>query len=328
MTLCVATASRYLNKAAYTLASDTRSLSGSQGWGLTISSENADKARYFPDCERFSAAIAGHPTDGDELITLCNASVRKFCEYPEDHPDFDLHINELLEGLRVAARARVKQIQDHFIAMNSPFRGHDDFLDRAKASLSEIQYRELWHDISALDLRCEVIIAGIHSEEVILIKIDHKGNTHWEDQYSVIGTGSAEALAFLAQNEYDETEIRLEDSLMRIVEAFHFVSTENNTVGGITRFEIHLENGTEWNLKQSFFDTMKSKIRLAKPVELGDCGDFLESVDDDEVSSSGEQTTELADAGNELASGSNPSGTQGGDSATGGGVPGDVPQQS
>jgi hypothetical protein len=329
MTLCIGTASRFRDEASYAFLSDTRSLSGAPGWG-TISSENADKSRFFPECVRFSAVVAGHSTDGDELLTLCDPPVKKFYETPEDHPDFDLHINDLLEGLRAASRTRMKQIQDHFIAMHSPFNGYDDFLARARASLPEIQYRELWHDIASLDLRCEVIIGGIHSGEAILIKIDHKGNPHWEDQYSVIGTGSAEALAFLAQNEYDENEIRLEDSLMRMIEASRFVFTANNTVGGTSRFAIYLENGTEWDLTQAAFDLMKSKIRLSTPVELGDLGDFLEDVDEDKkgIPSNGEQkATEPADAGNEQPSGPSAGSAEGGDSAPTGGVLGDGTEQ-
>lgn len=320
MTLCIATAAQFKEQAAYCLCSDTRALSGTRSWGLTISSENANKSRYFPDSEKFAALVAGYPTDGDELLTLCYGAVKKFSDWPDGHDDFDLHINELLEDLRAASRLRLKQIQNHFVSMNSPFMGYDDFLARAKNALPELQYRELWHDIASLDLRCEVIIAGIHSEEVVLVKIDNKGNPHWEDQYSVVGTGSAEALAFLAQNPYDEKEIRLEDSLMRIVEAMDFVSTANNTVGHRMRFEVHLEDGSEWDLKDDFFETIRSKVRLKSPVDLGDCGDFLESTEEDVSSKGGEENIQSADAGNEQPSGSSAGGPEGGDSAPTGGV--------
>jgi hypothetical protein len=304
MTLCVATASQFKDRPAVALCSDTRSLSGTRDWGLTISSENADKSRYFGDDGRFGALVAGIPTAGDELLTLCDASVKKFSERPQNSDDFDLYINELLEDLRIASRTRMKQIQEHFIAVNSPFRGFDDFLARGKASLPEIQYRELWRDIASLTLDAEVIIAGIHSDEAVIIKIDNKGNPHWEDQYSVIGTGAAEGLAFLAQNEYDEEEIRLEDALMRMVETLDFVSTANNTVGHMSRFEIHLEDRTTWDLKDEFFKRLKSKIRLRVPAKLGDCGDFLEKPkSDDEVSSSSEkETAKLGDASDEQPS--------------------------
>jgi 20S proteasome alpha/beta subunit len=330
MTLCIAAACQYKDKASFVLCSDTRSLSGTREWGLTVCSENADKSRVFGEDENFAAVIAGHPTDGDELITHCEAAIKNFSERPQDTDDFDLYLNELFEGIRAASRTRMKQIQDHYIATYSPFKGHDDFLARGKVSLPDVQYRELWHDVSHLTLNAEVIIGGIHSGQAILIKIDNKGNPHWEDQYSVVGTGSAEALAFLAQNEYDENEIRLEDCLMRMVEALDFVSTANNTVGHMSRFEIHLEGGPTCDLKDEFFKTLKSKIRLSSPVELGDCGEFLDLPDKEGVSSESEQekpSTEPADAGNEHSSGPSSGGTEGGNSAPTSGIPGDGTQQ-
>jgi hypothetical protein len=285
MTLCIAAACQHKEKSAFVLCSDTRSLSSSREWGLSISSENADKSRYFGANGRFAALIAGHPTDGDEFLTECEPAIKRFSERPQDSDDFDIYLNELFEDLRKAARIRMKQIQDHYIATHSPFKGHDDFLARGKTSLPDTQYRELWHDISGLTLNAEVIIGGIHGGYAVLIKIDSKGNPHWEDQYSVVGTGSAEALSFLAQNSYDETEIRLEDCLMRMVEALDFASTANNTVGHMSRFEIHIEDELEaFDLKDDFFKLLKSKIRLSEPVLMGDCGEFLENPGEDAAS--------------------------------------------
>jgi hypothetical protein len=322
MTLCIATASQFKDKAALAMCSDTRSLSGTRDWGLTISAENADKARWFAQDERFAAVIAGHPTAGDELLTLCNPAIKKFAERPEYSDDFDLFMNDFFEDLRAAARIRMKQVQDHFIAAHTPFRGVGDFLCRAKSSLPETQYRETWHDITRLTLDTEVIIGGIHSGQTILIKIDNKGYTHWEDQYSVVGTGSAEALAFLSQNEYDEEEISLEDSLMRMVETLDFVSTANNTVGHMSRFHIYLEDGSSWDVKDSFFKKMKSKIRLRSAVHWENFGEFLEKVS----SGSDEEESKPANAGNEQSSGSGSNGPESGDSAQAGGVLGDRAQ--
>jgi len=76
MTLCIGAASNFRDRVAFVLCSDTRSLSGTREWGLTISSENADKARYFVSDEHCAAVIAGHPTDGDELLILCEEDWR------------------------------------------------------------------------------------------------------------------------------------------------------------------------------------------------------------------------------------------------------------
>jgi 20S proteasome alpha/beta subunit len=331
MTLCIGAACQHKHKASFVLCSDTRSLSGTREWGLTICSENADKNRVFGEDENFAAVVAGHPTDGDELITHCEAAIKRFSDRPQDSDDFDLYLNELFEDIRAASRIRMKQIQDHYIATYSPFKGHDDFLARGKASLPDVQYRELWHDVSHLTLNAEIIIGGIHSGQAILIKIDNKGNPHWEDQYSVIGTGSAEALAFLAQNDYDETEIHLEDCLMRLIEALDFVSTANNTVGHMSRFEVHLEDGPTCDITDEFFKTLKSKIRLSSPVELRGCGEFLDIPNKDEIPSEHENeksAPESANAGDEQPSGSSVGSSESGDSASSGGISGDSSQQS
>jgi hypothetical protein len=214
--------------------------------------------------------------------------------------------------------------------MNSPFGDRGDFLARGKAALPDLQYRDLWMDVQRLHLNCEVIIGGFHGDEVVMVKLDTKGSTHWMDQYAVIGTGSAEALAFLAQNEYDELKIGLQDCLLRLVEALGFASTANNTVGGYKRTAVFLRDGSEWDVKDSFFELIKTKMRLASVPELGDCGDFLEGVDgEDDVSSSSEQNkTESADGSNEQPSGQGVGNPESRDAASPSGVSGDGSQQS
>jgi hypothetical protein len=317
MTLCISAAAKFKENPALVMVSDTRSLSSSREWGLSISSENAEKMR---EIGRFQALIAGDPTEADSLLAQCMEAIEKF-SIKKAGPDSDLHYDAFFHGLREGAGRRMKQIQDHFIAMNSPFKGLDDFLLRGKVSLPDLQYREIWSDIQRLHLNSEVIVGGFHGDEIVMVKIDTKGQTHWMDQYAVIGTGSAEALSFLAQNQYDETKIQLEDCLLRLVEALEFASIANNTVGGFKRTAVFLPDGSEWDVKDSFFDeVLKPKIRLASISALGDCGDFLERIDDDEVSSKSEQTGESADAGNEQAGGSGSGSTERGDSATGSGV--------
>jgi len=322
MTLCISAACNHYDDPALVLVSDTRSLSSSREWGLSISSENAEKMR---EIGKFQALVAGDPTEADSLLAQCAEAIEKFsCK--ESGPDSDLHYDDLFRGLRLGAGRRMKQIQDHFIAMNSPFGGIDDFLARGKASLPELQYRDLWMDIQRLHLNSEVIVAGFHGDDVVMVKIDTKGSTHWMDQYAVIGTGSAEALAFLAQNHFDETKIKLEDCLLRLVEALEFAGIANNTVGSFKRTGVFFRDGSEWDVKDSFFEeVLKPRIRLASVVDLGDCGDFLERVDDDEEvsSSSEEKRTEPADAGNEQPSGQSSVSAEGGASAPPGSVPRD-----
>jgi hypothetical protein len=280
MTLCISAACKLKSDPALVMVSDTRSLSSSREWGLSISSENAEKMR---EIGMFQALIAGDPTEADSLLAQCNEPIEMFSA-KESGPDSDLYYDAFFKGLREGAGRRMKQIQDHFIAMNSPFKGIDDFLLRGKASLPDLQYRELWADIQRLHLNSEVIVGGFHGDEIAMVKIDTKGQTHWMDQYGVIGTGSAEALSFLAQNQYDETKIQVEDCLLRLVEALEFASIANNTVGGYKRTAVFLPDGSEWNVKDSFFENvLKPKIRLGSIPALGDCGDFLERVGEDET---------------------------------------------
>lgn len=328
MTLCIGAACRHEDQAAFVLCSDTRSLSGTREWGLVICSENADKSRTFGEDGKFAALIAGHPTEGDELLTQCEAAIKQFSQRPEDD-DFDIYIVELFEGIRKGSRLRMKQIQDHFIAVNSVFKGIDDFLARGKTSLPDTQYREIWHDVNSLTLNAESIVGGIHSGDAVLIKIDSKGNPHWEDQYTVIGTGAAEALAFLSQNSYDETELKLEDCLMRLIEALDFVSTANNTVGHMSRFEIHLEDGRVADMKDDFFQVLKSKIRLSSPVDMGERRDFLDFDVDEDVSLKREkESAKPANEGDEQPSRPRAGSSKGGDSAPSSGVSGDGTEQA
>lgn len=322
MTLCISAAARFKSDPVLVMVSDTRSLSSSREWGLSISSENAEKMREFG---KFNALVAGDPTEADSLLAQCVEAIERFSA-KEAGPDSDLYYDAFFRGLREGAGRRMKQIQDHFVAMNSPFNGIDDFLSRAKVSLPDLQYRELWSDIQRLHLGSEVIVGGFHGDEIVMVKIDTKGQTQWMDQYVVIGTGSAEALSFLAQNQYDETKIQLEDCLLRLVEALEFASTANNTVGVYKRIAVFLSDGSEWDVKDSFFENvLRPKIRLASIPVLGDCGDFLErvDVDDDGVSSSsGEEKTKPANAGDEQSSGQGSCSAQGRDSAPPSGVPG------
>lgn len=272
MTLCIAASCQYKGHPAFVLCSDTRSLSGSREWGLTISSENASKARFL---DAFDALVAGNPSEADVLLANCVPAVRKFSKLIAGD-DSDLYTRDFQIELREAAQITLKKLQDHYIATHSPFKNGDDFLLRGKASLPDPQYRDLWFEVKGLTLDCEVIIAGFHGDEAIIMKIDGKGKTEWKDEYCVIGSGSADALSFLAQNDYDDTQIELEDCLLRLVEALDFAATSNNTVGHYSRFEIHVHEEPEaFDVTDTYFKFLKSKIRLGKVRPMPKRNDFL-----------------------------------------------------
>ena len=68
MTLCITAACYHKDNPAIVFLTDTRSQSSARGWEHAISLDDADKSRYVGD---FSASIAGDPTLGDELLTMC-----------------------------------------------------------------------------------------------------------------------------------------------------------------------------------------------------------------------------------------------------------------
>jgi hypothetical protein len=277
MTLCIAAACQHQGNPAVAFCSDTKSVSGQGWWGQTISSENADKSRYV---ENFSAYVANDPTKADELLAFFLGPVRRFSAQAPG-PDSDLYITEFFEGLRAAARLRMGQIKDHHVTMRTPFADMDDFLARAKDSLPSLQYGEVWNEVRALDLGCEVLLGGFH-EEAIIVKVGANGEVHWIDQYDAIGSGSSDALAFLAQNDYDETEIESHDALMRLGEALEFSSRMNSTVSYTRRYELLVMDKGSHDVTEKFHDLIRSRYRLARPVKLDPkkLGEFLESDED------------------------------------------------
>ena len=180
--------------------------------------------------------------------------------------------------------------------MTTPFKDIDEFLAKASDTLPKDQYREVWHDLRTMNLGAEIILGGFHCDEAIIVKIGLDGEPKWIDQIAVIGTGSAEALAFFAQNSYDETEIQSQDCLMRVFEALTFVSKANKTVSRVSRFEVKVLGQKSADITDEFFALMKKKVRLRNPVTLGDVGEFLKyEEDEEEVASDEREPTESKD---------------------------------
>lgn len=208
--------------------------------------------------------------------------------------------------------------------------------------LAEFHSRDIWNQINNIDLDADVIICGISNDEPVIIRLDRFGKTHWETNYSVIGTGADIALSFLCQREWSGDDelignnpggLQLMECLYRLYEAKR-AAQANRHVGMSTAFQILLENGKRLDITKSTFERFKEiyEQRLALP-KFPFSSDMVESEDEDEkgLSSKGEQekpSTESADAGNEHAGGSSAGGTEGGDSAPPSGVSGDGAQQS
>jgi hypothetical protein len=105
MTLCIGAACQFKGDPALVMVSDTRSLSTSRDWGLSISSENADKLR---EIGKFCALVAGDPTEADGLLAYCTEAIEKF-SVKEPGPESDLYYNDFFRGLRTGAGVRMKE---------------------------------------------------------------------------------------------------------------------------------------------------------------------------------------------------------------------------
>lgn len=276
MTLCIAATCQHENMPAIVLCSDSRAEHGIYLSELRVGSEDADKIRWIGD---FSAMLSGLPTKADELLTQCDQAIREFSK-TQPNVDSDIVITSFFEQLRKAARSRKRQIVEHHIAMSTAFNDYEDFISKAKSTLSESHYNRIWEEIRSLGLGAEVIIAGFHDDEAIIIKLDDAGEVHWEDHYSVIGTGSQMALSFLCQNDYEDT-MSLQECLFRTLEAKK-AAEKNRTVGHSTSFEVLIQGKGRFDITDAAFQVLKVFLRFSNipTINLGD--KFLEDLDDDE----------------------------------------------
>jgi hypothetical protein len=152
--------------------------------------------------------------------------------------------------------------------MHTVFSGREEFLRIGKSSLPEAEFADISDAIRRINLGAEVIVAGFHGNEAVIVRIDAFGETHWEDTYSVIGTGSDIALAFLCQNDYDE-DMTVPECLFRVYEA-KAAAEKNRTVGDLTSFEVIVQGKGRFDISDSFFRQLKSKRRMLEvpPIEI------------------------------------------------------------
>lgn len=122
---------------------------------------------------------------------------------------------------------------------------------RGKQVLPQSEYSILSREIERLNLGADVVIAGFHGAEPIIVRLDCLGETHWEDNYSVVGTGTDIALAFLCQNSYDD-DMPLHECLFRVFEA-KAAAQRNRTVGPVTAFEILINGRGRFDISNDFF---------------------------------------------------------------------------
>jgi hypothetical protein len=222
--------------------------------------------------------LAGSETKADELLTACDEVIRKFSETPEDI-NSDLEITRFLENLRKVARARKREILEHYVGMTLGI-SYEDFLNTAQRRFTEAQYVDELERIRHLGLGAEVIICGFHGDEPLTVKLDADGEAHWETNYSVIGDGADIALAFLAQRDYDP-EMPLMECMLRVYEAKRAAEV-NRHVGKLTSFEVLVQARKRFDISDTCFKLLKRTVRKRHALPKVEFkGEYLEILEDE-----------------------------------------------
>src|SRR5205823_1050257 len=143
----------------------------------------------------------------------------KFTSTPPN-PDSDVVITRFLADLRASAARRKRELIEHYTRMNLGL-SYEEFLNTAKQRFTDDDYRSRWSEIDEINLGAEVVICGFSGEPVI-VRLDAYGETHWETNYSAVGTGQDIAFSFLCQREWCNdrgSPPQLMECLYRIYEA-------------------------------------------------------------------------------------------------------------
>jgi 20S proteasome alpha/beta subunit len=266
------------------MLTDTRSERGGVFQEL-VGSEDADKIRTIGPV---TALISGIPTDGDELLTLCENAIRAFSvRVPVD--ESDIAITTFLSDLRAAAAARTKVMVDHHLDMtiNMSF---DTFVKRHRAEFHESHSRDIWDQIHhTVDLGADLLLCGFSGDESLIVRLDRLGKTHWEDNYSAIGIGSDIAQAFLCQRDWYDTKneaLQLLDCLYRIFEAKR-AAQNNRHVGESTAFEVLMPGGKRKDITDECFQAFKATYEERLKVPVFQLTNFLKDYDDEDEKSEG-----------------------------------------
>jgi len=323
MTLCIAAECNEDRSPAIVLCRDWQAQKGA------ITSDDAYKQRDVDEnglgCR---VLISGVPTRADHLLLRCEPCIREFMR-KTNAESTDLDSDKLLQDLKEAAKIVRREYVNNWVAMtlNMEF---DDFRKHGRNELLESHYHEVWHTIKHYDLGAELIITLFDAEGVpVIMRTDGLGEVHWENDYSVIGTGGEIARSFLCQIDYDPEKMSVGDCIYEVMRA-KFAAEHSRDVGQGTTVVITARGKKDRAVSKKGFDYYEGLLIPYRTPTLEFEADFLEPYDDeDEVSSPSEQVaTKPADEGAEQSSGSGTISPSGGDSTPPSGVSGDGPQQS
>jgi hypothetical protein len=189
MTLCIAAECNEKGNPAIALCRDWQAQKGA------ITSDDAYKQRDVDEGEHACRVlIAGVPTRADHLLLACEPAIREFFK-KDSRKDTDIDGDKLLQDLRAATKLVRREYVNNWVAatLNMEF---DDFLKHGRHDFHESHYTEIWETIRRFDLGAELIITLFDAEDwPVIMRTDGLGEVHWEQDYSIIGTGGEIARA-------------------------------------------------------------------------------------------------------------------------------------
>jgi hypothetical protein len=273
VTLCIAAECWHNERPCIALCCDTRAERGGVFHEL-VGSDDVDKIREIGPV---SVLLSGSETAADELLTLCDESIRRFAFSPT--ADSDISITTFMKDLRLQAANRKKDIIDHHLRMSTGL-SYAEFVEKHRDRLQDGHARDIWNQIQHIDLDTDLLFCGFSGDEQVLIRLDRWGKTHWETNYSVTGIGTDIALAFLCQRDWNEQlenkPLQLTHCLYRMFEAKR-AAEKNRHVGESTTFEVLFPEGERYDISDAFFQWMKAFFDVhlvVEPLQF-EGGDFL-----------------------------------------------------
>lgn len=323
MTLCIAAECNEDKEYAIVLCRDWQAQKGA------ITSDDAYKQRDVDEGDfRCRVLISGIPTRADHLLLKCEPSIREYMR-KTSVSDTDVDTDKLLQDLRQVTKLVRREYVNNWVAtaLNMEF---DDFRKHGKDELLESHYHEVWHTIKHFDLGAELIITLFDAEGIpVIMRTDGLGEVHWENDYSVIGTGGEIARAFLCQIDYDPRNMSVGNCIYEVLRA-KFAAEHSRDVGQDTTIVITARGRKDRGLSDKGHDYYEGLLVPYKAPPLEFDPSFLDTDEEERVSSKNEQrsSSELTDASSQQSGGPSASGAEVGDIASASAVSRDGQPQS
>ncbi len=245
MTLCIAAECEYRGNRAIAMCADWRAQVGdvTQPDSMT-GTDDIFKLRMLG---KSTAMLAGHPGKASELVSACKPVIKTFTDTQVEPGDYDLAVDQLMQGLRQVAVKKKAELIRNYVESTTGIT-HSEFI-----RLPTDQYSDVWHAVRQLNLGADILISHV-SHESAIVRLDRWGEVHWENNYSLIGSGSEVARAMLCLQTWEPSkdhktgphfriQIPLEECLYRLSEA-HLAAHKANpsSVGALSVFQVLTAN--------------------------------------------------------------------------------------